>query len=137
MTRVGVCDGWAAYVDGSEQVPGGTVVDVPDDTAAWWIGRGWVVPAPAEVKPAREASPAAAEDRSERRQRHALVAAHRDRIKGNEGPRVAPFLLRGPHRPTCAALRALPPRPAGLPRAAAPTVTQSQPLACPSLRGAR
>lgn len=54
MTRVRVCDGWAVYVDGLGQVPGGTVVDVPDDTAAFWIGRGWVEPEPA--KPARKAS---------------------------------------------------------------------------------
>jgi len=42
MTRIRVCDGWAVCVDGRGQVPAGTVVDVPDETAAWWVGRGWV-----------------------------------------------------------------------------------------------
>ncbi len=38
--KVTICDGWAVFHDGEHRT-GGTVVEVDNETAGYWIERGW------------------------------------------------------------------------------------------------
>ncbi len=71
--KVTIRDGWAVFHDG-EQHGGGTVIEVDNETAEYWIAGGWV--SPGEEQAGSQAQGHAAGMRSPGRQRHPLRSLH-------------------------------------------------------------